>query len=271
MIRSILETAGHEAVVVCDGEEAIDALESGPYDLAIVDMHMPKMNGLDVIRVAKWTLPEGQTTPFIVLTADATQSALDECKEAGASAFITKPVEPHRLLSGINALMVGRQQTAPKQKSDAVSLAAVRPKDELSFDRGTLDSLRSLGQPETLIASVVDVFEADAERLLKQIRAALTTANFGDCRKSMHSLKGGAASIGAKKLHALCASIEQLDDGQLAERSSTILRDLGESHRSICIALQSYLHRDVEPTPFPSRPAVYMGDDGKVKPQRRRE
>jgi two-component system sensor histidine kinase RpfC len=237
VIRGILESAGHRVTVVSHGEAALDKMESGRFDLAIVDMHMPKMGGLEVIKYAKWTLPAERLMPFVVLTANATQTALDECMAAGASAFITKPVEPKRLLQEIAAL-------APRPAARTTPAATARAPVEIAeLDTEVLDELRSLGTPGSLISSVAEVFAAEAQRHLHELRATLDGGRWRDAREQAHALKGSAASVGGKQLQSQCAALERLDDRQLALQGTQLLADIDSGIRATSAALAQYLAR----------------------------
>lgn len=244
VLRSILETVGHTVTVVDDGEEALRALGSRHYDLAIVDMHMPKMHGIDVMKFSRWTLPKERMIPFIVLTADATKQALAECVAAGASAFVTKPVEPRRLLREIE-ILAGQMTTPPsfEIRPDQETATTVAPRDEPHLDRETLDDLCVLGQPIALLSSVVKVFEADAQRLFDNMHTALGTASLREFRESVHALKGSAGSIGAKQLYAMCASVELLSDRELRARRSTLMHNLVDAYQGALAALMDYLKK----------------------------
>ncbi len=269
VIRGIVEAAGHQAVVVSDGEQAINALTSGQYDLAIIDMQMPKMSGIDVIKYVKWTLPKEFMVPFIVLTANATKNALEECMAAGASAFVTKPVKPARLLVEIETLAnrSGARASMPASDADAKT-TAVKAVEHVNLDSETLDDLRALGHPDTLISSVVNAFEEDAERLLDQMRTALNAERFSDFRECVHALRGCAGSIGAKQLQAHCAAVERFDDRQLVTKSSNIMHDLVNAYQATCGALLGYLNPAMKPPPPVSRHA--RGDHPDKSVSRRR-
>ena len=247
VIRGIVEAAGHTAVVVSDGEEAIDALGSQKYDLAIVDMHMPKMGGIDVIKYAKWVMTEETLIPFIVLTANATQMALEECLQAGASAFVTKPVDPRRLLEEIDKV------SAPKQAAvsmpSATGTAAGATADALTFDPAALDDLRALGQPHSLIVAVADTFAQDAERLIAAVCKALNVKSFSDFREHVHALKGAAGSVGAKQLQAHCAALEKLNDSQLIVRATSIQDELRGTYQAARGALAAHVSRSGSANP----------------------
>ena len=96
VIARILESAGHRVDLVEDGEEALVALRRFAYDLAIMDLQIPQMGGLQAMRQY---LSDGDDIPFVVLTANATTQALQECTDAGVRACLTKPVEARHLLA----------------------------------------------------------------------------------------------------------------------------------------------------------------------------
>ncbi len=261
VIRSILETGGHQTVVVSDGEEAVDALESGDYDLAIVDMHMPRMNGIDVIKFAKWILPEERIIPFIVLTADATKTALDECMAAGASVYVTKPVEPRRLLREIDILAKrGEANTRTPNKTVEGTLT---PLEHPILDPAPLDELRGLDRPDSLVASVANVFKTDAERLIDKMRIALQSASIGDFREQLHALKGNAGSVGANQLQALCIAVEQLNDQKISMQSSQIMHDLTQAHQAASAALIEYQDKFKPPISTQTIAPLRRGGHGK--------
>jgi two-component system sensor histidine kinase RpfC len=244
VIRSILEAAGHAVTVVGDGEEALNALESNRFDLAIIDMHMPKMSGVNVIKFAKWTLPAERQIPIVVLTANATKAALDECMAAGASAFVSKPIEPRRLLREIDGIARGAARSAPEPRREAEGVAPAA-----HFDHSRLNELRSLGSQREVIPAIVDTFARDSERLLEQMREALDAARFTDFRGQAHSLRGSAGSVGATRLQSHCAAIEGLDDRYLADQASIVMHDLVDAYQAAIAVMQGYL----APTPATMR------------------
>ena len=99
VIAKILESAGHRVDLVEDGAEALDALYRTSYDLAIMDLQMPQMGGLQAVRRY---LGGGDNLPFVVLTANATTYAVQECADAGVRACLTKPVEARHLLAVVS-------------------------------------------------------------------------------------------------------------------------------------------------------------------------
>ncbi|MDX1529833.1 MAG: ATP-binding protein, partial [Gammaproteobacteria bacterium] len=93
LVGRILEKHGHRFTLVSDGREALDRLDDGEFDIAILDMQMPEYSGTEVVQVFRMAHPERFRMPFILLTASATTHAINECKSVGAS-YLSKPFEP---------------------------------------------------------------------------------------------------------------------------------------------------------------------------------
>ena len=115
VIERMLRSAGHAVTLVGDGEQALAALETGVFDVVLMDVNMPVMNGLDVVKLHRFATGEGEAPPFIALTADATEETRRECEEAGIAAYLTKPVDMEQLLlliDGVAALGARRDLDA---------------------------------------------------------------------------------------------------------------------------------------------------------------
>jgi two-component system chemotaxis response regulator CheY len=100
LTRAPLESAGHRVVEAADGVDALTVLKRESVDLIVVDINMPRMNGVEFIKHAR-DLARYKTTPIFVVTTESSQAMLAAGKEAGATAWIVKPFKPDALLSGI--------------------------------------------------------------------------------------------------------------------------------------------------------------------------
>ena len=214
VIEKILEYAGHRVTVVNDGEAALDALEKRVYDLVILDMHMPELGGTDVIKIYRMSgLDTG--TPIIIMTADATQEAVRRCEEAGASLFLTKPIESANLLRAIDSLVAahrgagtGRKAPAePRGREDAARV------ESATLDRAVLKNLSTLSDDIEFMHDLIHGFLFDTERLIEKIGQAVEADDIEQILDLVHALKGSARSIGATALadqahhiHNLCKS-----------------------------------------------------------------
>src|SRR5918993_1118965 len=143
VLQRLLQKAGHRVTSVEDGEQVLDALSANPFDAAIVDLHMPGISGLDLLRELRvMESGGGKRTPVIVLTADVTPEAIQQCAQAGARAFLPKPVVASRLLDTLAEVATSGQAATTTQPAFArVEL----PMGDDDFDPGVLEELGSLG------------------------------------------------------------------------------------------------------------------------------
>jgi two-component system, sensor histidine kinase RpfC len=105
VLCELLERAGYDVVSVPDGRQALDCLEEDAYDLAIVDMQMPELTGIDVMKFVKRSAGINNKTPFVVLTANSTLEVKMQCVAANVDAYLTKPIDMQMLLETVAALI----------------------------------------------------------------------------------------------------------------------------------------------------------------------
>ena len=210
VLRGLLEHAGHKTYLAHDGEEALAMLESGdqPFNLAIIDMHMPQLSGPEVVQ--RWRFMETGRLPIIMLTADARAEAKAACEAAGADTFLTKPVNSRELIDVI-ARLAGQQA---KPAVPAAPAAARQPSD---LDESVLDELAQLGG-QALVDDLLASFGEDSERALRDIERALAAQDFSQWHDQLHMLKGGASDIGARLLAQRCAEAERIKPFELATK-----------------------------------------------------
>ena len=103
VVEKILERSGHQATLVGNGEEALDALAADHFDVALMDVNMPVLNGIEATKLHRFASLGQRHVPIIGLTADASPATAERCREAGMDACLTKPVEPARLSEVVEA------------------------------------------------------------------------------------------------------------------------------------------------------------------------
>ena len=198
VMRRLLEKAGHKPTMVNDGEDVLNAIEAQRYDAVIIDLHMPGMTGLDVMKQARFMEAGGRRTPFIVVSADATTEARAECERAGAFAFLTKPVVVDRLLECLAEAAEGAAATAVA----AGDARGRRPADtgESIISEGILEELRQMGLGEAFVARFLAECASDARRSVSQLDEHGDRKDWDGFRDACHALKGAAGNMGAVRL-----------------------------------------------------------------------
>lgn len=100
VMEGLLKTFGHEAVLVDNGREAVQLSSDSPFDLILMDLHMPEMDGYETTREIRGQ-EDQKDIPIIAVTADALSGTKERCFDAGMNGYVTKPVDPDRLVSEI--------------------------------------------------------------------------------------------------------------------------------------------------------------------------
>jgi two-component system sensor histidine kinase RpfC len=219
VVAKILERAGHLTTVVGNGEEALDALEQADFDLVLMDVNMPVMNGLEATKLYRFTALGLPHVPIIALTADITPEVAQRCHEAGMDACLTKPIEPVRLLEVIDRMVPstteGATPTPVQAVTDITSHPRFRPANALpAIDLRVLNELEALGG-KPFLAELIKEFISDAGVLVQSIAAAAEVVDVRMFRDQAHALRSGAANIGAKGLYDLCLQWRQINEGEL--------------------------------------------------------
>ena len=111
----ILERAGHHCRLVEDGDQALDALELGRFDIVLMDVNMPGASGLDVVKIYRAAHLADAHLPIVALTADATMETRRQCEEAGMDAYVAKPLRPTELIAVMSRLLRGADAPAPPE------------------------------------------------------------------------------------------------------------------------------------------------------------
>lgn len=234
VVELILETAGHRATIVSNGEAALDELEKGGYDLALFDLSMPVVSGLEALKLYRFTAQ--QPVPILILSANVTAEVIEECTTAGAAEFIAKPIRPTTLLQAIERHLSERvhEHSAPvmTRAEDRPALTVV---DTPPVDQSVLMDLERLSSDPTFIARLLNGFRSDAERLVREISDALAQRRYEAVKDSAHALKGGAGSVGASQLVMLATRFEQASHEQLRLKSAAWTEELTRAY-SVAIA-----------------------------------
>jgi PAS domain S-box-containing protein len=205
----LLERLGYTADVAANGLEAIKALERRRYDVVLMDVQMPELDGLDASRRICERWPE--TRPRIIaMTANALPEDREACFAAGMDDYIAKPIRPDVLAEALKRVRPAR--VPPAENGNG------------RVERAALESLRELGGDDFL-AEVIDTFLADVPTLLATLQRALEEEDAAEVRRAAHTLKSNGDTLGATEFAELCRALEkQAKDGRLEEAPGLVVR-----------------------------------------------
>jgi two-component system sensor histidine kinase RpfC len=231
VMTKILQKAGHKVKVVGDGGAALDALTDEEFDVAIMDVNMPVMDGINVVQNYRFGAIGDERLPILGLTADATLGTKERCLAAGMDASITKPIEPAALLASIDDVVSRIRPKAPKpaEVSNRVTAISSHPRfgehSTPSFDRKMIIHLNDLAGPE-FVQEVIDSYLVESRASIESLRQAFRSADVESFRFSAHALRSGAANLGVMRLFEICGDLETISARDLGEMGSTHLRRL---------------------------------------------
>jgi two-component system sensor histidine kinase RpfC len=252
VIGKILERAGHDVSIVDNGEQALDAMQAKVFDIALMDVNMPVLNGIEATKLHRFASLGKQRLPIVALTADATPETKQRCEEAGMDACVIKPIEPARLLNIVESI-VGEQQISDEQaftESETVKRITSHPKfknsDASSIDLRALTDLEALGGAKFVDELIAD-FNRDTETLLGELKESAKAGDVNAFREQLHAMRSGAANIGARRIYKMCLSWRHIGERELEMRGTDYLGKLGGEFEAVRDALTSYAgHRRTE-------------------------
>jgi hypothetical protein len=215
--RRMLEMLGCEVVVVGNGLEAVETCRARSFDLVLMDIQMPVMDGLEATREIRKMQQGGKRTPIVALTASAITGELERCVAAGMDHLLIKPIDLARLRDTLAGLRRNRPTAADAASGASQSTpgATTAPADEATRAGGqpTLDldlpRLRdAVGDDPEFIAMLLQTFRASSLEILLDLRAASRALDRPAIGRLAHKLKGGARSVCADALGDLAAALE---------------------------------------------------------------
>jgi two-component system sensor histidine kinase RpfC len=242
IIEKILQHGNHKVELVENGEQALDRLEENTYDLLILDMNMPQMGGLEVVKIHRALSKQALDTPVIILTANATPEAKQECERAHIDAYLTKPVDALTLLGTVARL------TLTPAKAGATELAHpvlhLEEQDVPEFiNEDTLHHLALLGgDQEDFLRTVIYGFLFETEKLLEAMRIALSKQEYATLKELAHILKGSAGNVGAEALFAVCGRIMLLSETELRVPATGLVNEALDCYPHTRASLLRYLN-----------------------------
>jgi two-component system sensor histidine kinase RpfC len=231
VIRRVLELAGHQAMVVQDGEAALAVLDRERFDLALLDTGMAEMSGFDVARLYRMEhLGEGRL-PIIGLAPEAADETERQCREAGMDAVLAKPLEAAELLAAVDetyARVTGGNAAAAA--SPVVTPISAHPRYFADagavVDEATIEALRLLGGNSDFLGDIIETFCAEAWRSVELMRLAAAEGDLSGFKELGHSLRSGAANVGAARLCQTLASLRDITARELRQNGGAYVEKL---------------------------------------------
>lgn len=217
IMSKLLTSAGHQVVLVSDGEQALDAYEQERPDVAILDYNMPYRTGVEVVQAIRLMEPVGRHMPTIILSASVTVEARQRALHAGADDFIGKPFDATALLEKLDDMslmvQVAKVPDAATNSSTAVishlQLQRSKPTTADLVDAARLAELEDIARDSRFMTELLRGFRTDVELILRRMDESVATGELSQLGDLIHSLKGAAVGVGATGLATKCDEFSQ--------------------------------------------------------------
>ncbi len=241
----MLARMGYQAEVACDGYEVLEALRRQRYDLILMDVQMPGMDGMEATRRLRAELPAERQPHVIAVTANVLLEQREACFAAGMDDFVGKPVSFDDLRSAL-LRAAGQAHLGPPLPAPAVLQPGALPDDPPRLDLTYLDSLRHLGEMsgKPLVREIVDSFLAETPRRLELMKEAIGRADAVELAFVAHSLKGSSGQLGAARVAALSSELEKKGRSADLVSAAALLTELGRELAQVAPLLEEQKARE---------------------------
>ncbi len=272
---AILSGAGYQVTPVGDGEAALDAMLSEDFDLLLLDLNMPKIDGVEAARLYGLARAGARRAPIVALTADAGAPRREECEQAGMAACLVKPIAAEALLDALDAAQEQRAKKwkpvirlrgpsvrknaagnkesgadgdsteSPSAPGDGAAAVFAPPRRRAAekgappdLDPKSIDALAALGG-EDFLRQVVREFIAEGGRIAERMIAAVEQTDLHAFGREAHALESSAGNLGAAALARLCRTWRAVGQEAFALSGDDCLDDLRQVWRRTAVALDA--------------------------------
>jgi signal transduction histidine kinase/CheY-like chemotaxis protein/HPt (histidine-containing phosphotransfer) domain-containing protein len=196
LAASLLERRGHRVTIAANGREALDALDTEPFDVVLMDVQMPEMGGFEATAAIRALESErhARRLPIIAMTAHAMKGDRERCLDAGMDEYLTKPLDPRQLCALVEQMADGGSSGGTG--GELISIPT--------------EVLARVGGDRELLAEISRLFVDDVPRHLARIQAALGAQDGEALRRAAHGLKGAAANFDADGVVRAARALEEM-------------------------------------------------------------
>lgn len=213
LVRSMLERDGHTVATADNGREAVQAVDSAVFDIILMDMQMPVMDGPDAMREIRSRAGDVAQTPIIALTADAIRTHRQGYIDAGANVIVTKPIKWPVLFGEMGRLTgqggFGPGDPPPQVENVGVESMANNDYEQTELvDSAMLDALLEVLDEKTLAPMLV-TFKQNMTKYIDELDGLAARGDLERCKRTAHALKGLSAQFGASRVSVIAKAIEE--------------------------------------------------------------
>ncbi|MBF0229407.1 MAG: response regulator, partial [Desulfamplus sp.] len=224
----VLKKMGISADVACNGKVAVDVIRKNSYDIVLMDVQMPEMDGIEATKIIR---SENFNIPIIAMTANATQDDSKVCIDAGMNDYISKPIDPEKLCAAIlKHIKVSKKICVPEtQCSSEIKSEVSETESEVLDLRKIFDKeefSHRVGGNEAVIGQLLKIISDSLPNHIKILKELVNKGDIQGVMKQAHGIKGIAANASAHRLSDTAYKIElAAKDGNI-ERVRLLISDI---------------------------------------------
>jgi CheY-like chemotaxis protein len=229
----MLQRLGYRADMAANGLEVLEALNRQPYDVVLMDVQMPELDGLEASRQIRQRWPEAHKPWIIAMTANALRGDRERCLEAGMNDYVSKPIQLAQLSEVINRALPDAEEPTPPANAaaDALPVLDITVLEQLCEELGD-------GDP-AIVLELLELFLRDSRQLVQALQTAHAQNNTNDLVRAVHTLKSTSASIGAQALASHCQEIEHLSRTNRLHHPEQAIARLVDAYNQAVVALEA--------------------------------
>jgi len=208
----ILRKLGLSADAVANGAEALQALESIPYNIVLMDVQMPIMDGLEATRNIRDrnSAVLNHTIPVIAMTAHVMQGDREKCLNAGMDDYLSKPVTHQTVAAMLKKWLPKYPEQRTEEEKEQMAMQSHEADSPVWDKTGMLERMMN---DENLVQKIIEVFLEDIPQQIQTLRTLLETGDVSSARRLAHSIKGASANVGGERLRDIALEIEKTTGG----------------------------------------------------------
>ena len=228
LAHEILRRRGHAVTLAAHGREALDRLDAASFDLVLMDVQMPEMNGLEATRAIRAAeAGSGRHLPIVAMTAHAMAGDRERCLEAGMDDYLTKPIRAEALITHVERMTISTDEASPA-RSQAPAF-------------NVQEALERVDNDQELLAEIAGLFVADAPAMLEAVATAVAAGDAPAVARAAHRLKGSILTFGAADTAALAQSLELTGSDPDFPAAHAILARLTPAVARLRTALEAFV------------------------------
>jgi PAS domain S-box-containing protein len=222
----LLEKLGYSPDLARNGVEAVEAVRLQPYDVVLMDVEMPEMDGLEAARRIHGERHGARLPRIIAVTANAMQGDRDACLAAGMDDYLTKPIRLEELDAALRRCEPRPAATPPPPSQGADVLGA-----------GALEQLRAMGGAE-FVGELAGIFLVETPSLIETLRRACVEGDVQELRRGAHTLKTHGRTFGAVALADVCQRLETLGAAGTLDGAGELVEQIAAEYGRTAAALE---------------------------------